>query len=107
MVLGSVEVERTFSTINFGKSELCDCLTIHLNLVVKMYAQEFYKFETFSFYRIIWEWGKENYIMENSTWPLVRDMAILICMGIIGFLLAFPSIDVFFFFQFLEYLPRF
>jgi len=35
--------------------------------------------------------------MENSRWPLVRNMAILICMGIVGFLLAFPSMDVLFF----------
>jgi hypothetical protein len=64
-----------------------------------MYAQEFYKFETFPFYTIIWEWGKENYIMENSRWPLVRNVAILIiCMGIVGFLLALPSMDVLFFF---------
>jgi len=75
-----------------------NCLTIHLNLVVNMYAQEFYKFETFPFYTIIWEWGKENYIMENSRWPLVRNMAILICMGIVGFLLALRSMDVLFFF---------
>jgi hypothetical protein len=37
--------------------------------------------------------------MENSRWPLVRNVAILIiCMGIVGFLLALPSMDVLFFF---------
>jgi hypothetical protein len=33
-----VRSERTFSTINFMKSKLCNCFTTHLNLVVWMYA---------------------------------------------------------------------
>ncbi len=53
MVVGSVEDERTFSIVNFMKSKLCNCLTTHSNLVVWMYAQFFYKLETFPFYTVI------------------------------------------------------
>jgi hypothetical protein len=35
-------------------------LIVHLDLAVKMYAQELYKLETFPFYTIIWKWGKEK-----------------------------------------------
>ncbi len=51
MVLRSVEDERAFSTMNFMKSKLYNQLTIHLNFVVWMHAQIFYKFETFPFYK--------------------------------------------------------
>jgi hypothetical protein len=60
MVVGCVEDEKTFSTINFMKSKLCNCLTTHFDLVVQMYAQKFYKLETFPFYTTIKEWGKEK-----------------------------------------------
>jgi hypothetical protein len=42
MVLGSVEDERTFSTLTFMKSKLRNRLTTHLDLVVRMYAQDFF-----------------------------------------------------------------
>ncbi len=42
MVLGSVEDERTFSTLTFMKSKLRNQLTTHLDLVVRMYAQDFF-----------------------------------------------------------------
>ncbi len=44
MVLGSVEDERTFSTLTFMKSKLRNHLTTHFDLVVKMYAQDFFTF---------------------------------------------------------------
>ncbi len=44
MVLGSVEDERTFSILTFMKSKLRNRLTTHLDLVVKMYAQDFFTF---------------------------------------------------------------
>ncbi len=62
MVVGSVEDERIFSTVNFMKSKLCNCLTTHLNLVVWMYAQFFYKLETFPFYTIIKGVGKREIV---------------------------------------------
>jgi hypothetical protein len=50
MVLGSVEDERIFSNVNFLKLKLCNWLTIHLDLVVKMFAQKFYHLDFFPFY---------------------------------------------------------
>jgi hypothetical protein len=50
MVLGSVEDERTFSNVNFLKSKLQNQLTIHLDLVVKMFAQKNYHMDSFPFY---------------------------------------------------------
>ncbi len=44
MVLGNVEDERTFSTLTFMKSKLKNQLTTHLDLVVRMYAQDFFTF---------------------------------------------------------------
>jgi len=41
-ILGSVENERTFSTITFMTSKLKNQLTINLDMVVRMYAQDFF-----------------------------------------------------------------
>jgi hypothetical protein len=41
MVLGNMEDERTFSMIRFIKSKFYNYLTTHLDLVVRMYAQQF------------------------------------------------------------------
>jgi hypothetical protein len=38
MVLSNVKDERTFFIVNFMKFKFYKCLTIHLDLVVKMYA---------------------------------------------------------------------
>lgn len=53
MVMGNPKDEKTFSIINFMISKLHNHLIVHLNLVVKIYAQELYKLETFPFYTII------------------------------------------------------
>jgi len=58
--LGSVEDERTFSTFIFMKSKLRNQLTTHLDLVVKMYAQDFFTFQSFPFYIVITEWNEKN-----------------------------------------------
>jgi hypothetical protein len=49
MVLGNVEDERCFSTLSFMKSKLWNQLTTHLDLVVKMFAQDHYILDTFPF----------------------------------------------------------
>jgi hypothetical protein len=49
MVLGSVEDGRTFSNVNFLKSKLWNWLTIHLDLVVRLFAQIFYDLNSFPF----------------------------------------------------------
>jgi hypothetical protein len=41
-ILGSVEDERCFSLLSFIKNKLKNQLTIHLELVMWMYAQFFY-----------------------------------------------------------------
>jgi len=58
--LGSVEDERTFSTFIFMKSKLRNQLTTHLDLVVKMYAQDFFTLQSFPFYIAITEWNEKN-----------------------------------------------
>ncbi len=73
MVVGSVEDEKTLSLVNFTKSKLCNCLTTHLDLVVQMYAQKFYKSETFNSQGM----GKK----EVAFWRIVntaRDMALVV-----------------------------
>jgi hypothetical protein len=60
MVLGSVEDERTFSKMNFLKSKLWNRLTIHLDLVVKVFAQKIYHLNFFPFYIAIQWWGEDK-----------------------------------------------
>jgi NADH:ubiquinone oxidoreductase subunit 4 (subunit M) len=60
MVVSTMEDDKIFSIINFMKSKLCNCFTTHLDLVVRMYVQKFYRLEIFPFYTIIKEWGKEK-----------------------------------------------
>jgi len=47
VILGSVENEHSFSTITFMKSKLRNQLTINLDMVVKMYAQDFFTLQIF------------------------------------------------------------
>lgn len=47
-VLGTVEDERTFNSF-FIKSKLRNQLTTHLDLVVDMFAQDFYTFNIFPY----------------------------------------------------------
>jgi len=69
MVVNNVEDEKIFSTISFMKSKLHNHLTTHLNLVVWMYAQKFYKLKIFPFYTTIKEWGKKKlHYGEYSAW---------------------------------------
>jgi len=58
MVLGNVKDKHTFSNLAFVKSKIQDCLTIHLDLVVWMYVQNFYSLEPFPFYITICEWNE-------------------------------------------------
>lgn len=55
-VLGSVEDERTFSTLSFMKSKLRNRLGGHLDTCVKVYAQDFYTQETFPYQTAISHW---------------------------------------------------
>ena len=48
-VLSSVEDKRTFNSFSFLKSKLRNQLTTHLDLVVDMFAQDFYTFNIFPY----------------------------------------------------------
>ncbi len=66
MVLGKVENEKTFSTFIFMKSKSRNQLTTHLDLVVRMYAQNLFTFQSFPFYIAITKWNenKSHYGLE-------------------------------------------
>lgn len=59
MVLGSVEDERTFSSVKFLKSPLRNSLDAHLNLVVGMYSQKMFTLKNFPY--------EETYAEECNT----------------------------------------
>ncbi len=96
IILGNVEDGRTFSTINLVKFKFHNYLTSHLNLAFKRHAQEFYKFKTFHFYKLnqFKSRGRKNYIIESNRWLLAKDMTILVCMRIVGFVPTFIGINV-------------
>ena len=55
-VMGSVEDERTFSTLNYMKSKIQNNLDEHLDLVVRMFGQTFYDLKTFLMQDAISKW---------------------------------------------------
>lgn len=59
-VLGSVEDERTFNSF-FIKSKLRNQLTTHLDLVVDMFAQDFYTFNIFPYQVEISYWKVQRF----------------------------------------------
>ena len=59
-VLGSVEDERTFSTLSFMKNRLRNRLSTHLPLVVGMHAQEFYSLSDFPYDSAYNEWKSSS-----------------------------------------------
>jgi hypothetical protein len=60
MVLGSVEDKCTFSNLVFIKTKLQNCLTMHLDLFVLMYAHKFYDLKSFPFYLTIHDWNEHQ-----------------------------------------------
>jgi hypothetical protein len=58
MVLSTMEDERCFSNLFFTKSKLKNQLTTHLDLVVKIYARNFYTMETFPFTVALISWDQ-------------------------------------------------
>ncbi len=65
MVMGNIEDERCFSNLGLMKNNLRNILTTHLDLVVKMFAQKFFTFDTFPFAVAInvWNVAKSRYII--------------------------------------------
>jgi hypothetical protein len=56
-VVGSVEDERTFSTLFFIMSKLHNCLVGHLNIAIHMFPQYFFTKKTFPFHHAITNWN--------------------------------------------------
>jgi ABC-type antimicrobial peptide transport system permease subunit len=56
-VIGSLEDEKTFSTLNFMKSTLWNQLVGHLKIAIRMFIQDFYTKETFPFHQAIAHWN--------------------------------------------------
>ncbi len=67
MILGNVEDEWCFFTLLFMKSKLHNRLTMHLDLVVGMFAQERYTLDNFPFQDAIKEWSdnKVKYVVDD------------------------------------------
>lgn len=59
-VLGRVEDERTFKSLTFLKRKLRNQFTPHLDLVVHMFAHDFYIGKTFPYQLAIFDWKSEK-----------------------------------------------
>lgn len=57
-VIGSVEDEHTFNTLNFMKKKCKNSLFTHLPLVVGMHALQFYCIDDFPYGAAYEEWKK-------------------------------------------------
>jgi hypothetical protein len=58
LVLGSMEDERTFSTLSFMKDRVRNRLETHLPMVVTMHSQSFYDIDSFPYGLAYSEWKK-------------------------------------------------
>jgi hypothetical protein len=56
-VINNVDDERTFSTLTFMKSKLRNQLVGHLDIVIYMFAQDFFTKKTFPFQVAIMDWN--------------------------------------------------
>jgi nitrate reductase gamma subunit len=57
MVMGSVHDERCFSNMGFMNNKLRNILTTHLDLVVKLFTQKFFTFNSFPFATTMNAWN--------------------------------------------------
>jgi hypothetical protein len=55
-MINSIKDERCFNNLDFIKSKLHNWLTTHLDLMVWMFAQQFYMLEKFSYPKVIATW---------------------------------------------------
>jgi hypothetical protein len=56
MVLGSIEDVKTFNNLAFMKNKLCNWLTTHLDLCVRMFTQNVYTITNFPYDATIVAW---------------------------------------------------
>ncbi len=92
-IMGSVEDEKTFSTLTFMKTKLQNQLCEHLNLVVCMFAQPFYMIHTFPYDDVIMaqidEKEKGSFsLMFFGKQPQFSMMTISCALGNLSFLLV-------------------
>jgi hypothetical protein len=66
MILGSVKDEHCFSTLYFLKSKLCNRLTKHLDLVVRMFTHDHYTLDNFPFGDAMKDWNDNKVRYEIS-----------------------------------------
>jgi hypothetical protein len=58
-VIGSVEDERTFSTLTFMKSKIRKLLVEHLDIAICMFTQDFFTKKTFPF-QVAMDWNDKT-----------------------------------------------
>jgi hypothetical protein len=68
MVMGNVKDEKCFSNLRLKKNNFKNILTTHLDLVVKMFTQKFFTFDTFPFATTmnVWNVGKSCHIATKA-----------------------------------------
>jgi hypothetical protein len=66
LVLGSVEDERTFSTLSFMKDKLRNRVHTHLPLVVGMHSQSFFDIKNFPYDQAYSDWKKRTCLTDNA-----------------------------------------
>jgi hypothetical protein len=60
MILSSVKDDHCFFTLFFLKSKLHNCLTKHLDLVVRMFIEDHSILDSFSFGDAMKDWSDNN-----------------------------------------------
>jgi hypothetical protein len=65
LVLGSVEDERTFSTLSFMKDKLHNQLQSHLPMVVTMHGQTFFDINNFLYDQAYQEWKRSIWLVDE------------------------------------------
>lgn len=65
LVLGSVEDERTFSTLSFMKDRLRNRRQTHLPMVVTMHGQTFYDINSFPYDEAYNDWKKSTQLTDD------------------------------------------
>jgi hypothetical protein len=65
-VIGIVKDERCFSTLTFMKNKLRNWLTMHLELVIRMFSQKFFTMENLPFATTIQSWKDNNFGIRND-----------------------------------------
>jgi hypothetical protein len=71
-VLGSMEDERTFSTLSFMKSKLKNHFNEHLHTIVGIYSQTFYTLNTFLYDKADFDDWKEQKPRQGLNYVIIQ-----------------------------------